>query len=525
MMTHKRNGNVSGELCGWRRRLLEFALLAVCVSIASVLLFTNVAFFHDDAYITLRYCRNFLAGNGVVWNPGEYVQGYSNFLHLMLISGLGRMGVDLPLGSRLVSAAAFAVLVCALYLFPRWFPSRAGPRPLSLLPMILVSTSAPLLVWVLGGLEGVLFSTLVTLGVLTALQVSQSRHRTATCAASGTLLSLSCLTRPDGVVFVAVTLLYLFLAGRWKDAMWFAIPAVVLGVPYVVWVHSYYGDVLPNTFYVKMSHVTSSQLAGGLTYVARYAAAPPFSLLILSAVSLLAVCSRLLGNALKYIWCVVGAYLGFVVYAGGDHMPGFRLLLPVIPLVSLGIYLALRDAVAVSDSKMELAIYALITVGAASQIGWEELNPRKEDPASRVGSIVGKYIAAHWPAESLVALNTAGSTPFHAASLRFIDMLGLNDRHIARRKVTEVVLPWQLQPGHLKGDGAYVLSRKPDYIIVGPAEGTSITAPWFLSDLEMQRDARFVRDFTPHVVSLDAEGRPTNAASAAVCFTYYARTR
>jgi hypothetical protein len=217
--------------------------------------------------------------------------------------------------------------------------------------------------------------------------------------------------------------------------------------------------------------------------------------------------------------------LGFVVYAGGDHMPGFRLLLPVIPLVSLGIYLALRDAVAVSDSKMELAIYALITVGAASQIGWEELNPRKEDPASRVGSIVGKYIAAHWPAESLVALNTAGSTPFHAASLRFIDMLGLNDRHIARRKVTEVVLPWQLQPGHLKGDGAYVLSRKPDYIIVGPAEGTSITAPWFLSDLEMQRDARFVRDFTPHVVSLDAEGRPTNAASAAVCFTYYARTR
>ena len=38
----------------------------------------------DDAYISLRYARNLVSGTGLVYNPGEYVQGYTNFLWVML---------------------------------------------------------------------------------------------------------------------------------------------------------------------------------------------------------------------------------------------------------------------------------------------------------------------------------------------------------------------------------------------------------------------------------------------------------
>src|SRR5687768_14909194 len=40
----------------------------------------------DDAMISMRYAWNFSHGLGLVWNPGEYVQGYTNLLMTLLMS-------------------------------------------------------------------------------------------------------------------------------------------------------------------------------------------------------------------------------------------------------------------------------------------------------------------------------------------------------------------------------------------------------------------------------------------------------
>jgi hypothetical protein len=134
--------------------------------------------------------------------------------------------------------------------------------------------------------------------------------------------------------------------------------------------------------------------------------------------------------------------------------------------------------------------------------------------------MVGKYIDREWPKGSLVALSTAGSTPYHADRLRYIDMLGLNDRHIARRQVPEGLIPYV--PGHAKGDGAYVLSRSPEFIIMGPAYGSTADNPWFVSDLEMSRDPRFAQRYEMRQVSIDRDGRAT-ADGTGLLFTYYRR--
>ncbi|MCX7840525.1 MAG: hypothetical protein N2559_13895, partial [Anaerolineae bacterium] len=39
----------------------------------------------DDAYISFRYAQNALRGHGLVFNPGERVEGFTNFLWTALM--------------------------------------------------------------------------------------------------------------------------------------------------------------------------------------------------------------------------------------------------------------------------------------------------------------------------------------------------------------------------------------------------------------------------------------------------------
>src|SRR5512141_1854778 len=45
----------------------------------------------DDSFITFRYARNLLAGQGFVYNPGERVQGTTTPLYTLLMTGLGAL--------------------------------------------------------------------------------------------------------------------------------------------------------------------------------------------------------------------------------------------------------------------------------------------------------------------------------------------------------------------------------------------------------------------------------------------------
>ena len=40
----------------------------------------------DDAMVGMRYAKNLAAGYGLVWNPGEYVEGYTNTLWVLYMS-------------------------------------------------------------------------------------------------------------------------------------------------------------------------------------------------------------------------------------------------------------------------------------------------------------------------------------------------------------------------------------------------------------------------------------------------------
>ena len=79
----------------------------------------------DDAYISFRYVKNFVQGQGLVYNPGERVEGYTNFLWVMLLVPFAWLGLDLAL----VSIALTLACSCATLALMAWLVRRYAPTP------------------------------------------------------------------------------------------------------------------------------------------------------------------------------------------------------------------------------------------------------------------------------------------------------------------------------------------------------------------------------------------------------------
>ncbi len=497
------------------------AVLALTVSIAGFYLHRQ--FINDDAYISLRYAYNLIQGNGLVWNPGECVEGYTNFLHILLTGGLGALGLDLLVAARLVNGTAFVVMVLMLaaYVLRRQkVDGQECDRLVALVPITFVMTASPLIGWVYGGLEGPLLAMFCTGGILYFLRALEQDNHTRSLVISSLFFAGATLTRPDGVLFVAASLCTLIVVTK-RDGRPILVPILSFALPfaavygsYFLWRYSYYGQLMPLTFYVKATGFDLHKAAAGFQYVGRLLIAPPYLLAMLAPASLWSVYRRTFDRRMAYLLSLIVVYLLYIVYIGGDYMYSFRLTLPLIPAAALLLYMAVRPALRHMPLFNLGIIYVILFALVGLQYFWPGTGVRTMSSQDHIATTVGRYIAGAWPRGSLVALNTAGATPYFASDHRYIDMLGLNDVYIARRRIDSIRVPWQRIPGHYKGDGRYVLSREPDYIIVGPGAGTTIDDPWFLGDHEMRDDPRFNEHYEGVRVRLDN-----------CVFTYYERRR
>jgi hypothetical protein len=515
-------------------RRAHILILAVTALIAGALLYQYRSFFHDDAYISLRYVQNFLNGNGLCWNPGERVEGYSNFLLVIMVSALGRLGMELVLATKVIGIASYLALIWFAYREP-WKRDRgASDSLLRFIPVIVVATSAPIVIWSLGGLETILFSLLVTTGVLLFIRtISDEDNSMILC---GFVFGLATLCRPEGVLFAAMAVGYGFFSHWYKNRkidlrlVGFVTSAAVMVVPHLIFRFVYYGEFLPNTWYVKGPQ-SLDLMRPGWEYLSGYAGSFPFILPIIAGLLTAAIVRRAFDWEIGFLITVITGYLGFVFFIGGDHMPAFRMIAPIIPVCGFLLWRLLSSIGQINRARPSGFVVCAVIVLCAGQLIWPgELVRRAKvtDGAAFLGSLIGKYINANWPEGSLVALNTAGSTPYFAPKLRFIDMLGLNDTTIARRKNIPLRTKMQEWPGHGKGDGVYVLSRKPDYIIIGPTNGDfANNFPWFLSDYELGGSAEFERLYQPVKVIISAaqagHENYTESALGALRFVYYQR--
>lgn len=459
-------------------------------------------FIEDDTLITLRYAYRLLEGNGLTWNDGERVEGYSNLAWLLASAGLGALGIDLVLAARILAFACWGVTFGALAMLARrarttWLGFAASA--------VALGATASLPVWAMGALEQPLVVASLAVALWAQVELvysaeSPGKSFSTWAVVEACALALLVLTRPDGPLFVAVLAVSTLLLVRRRAGSRAALLAsgLVAGIPLLVWLAhlgfrlAYYGDWLPNTAYVK-ARTSQARVLEGLGYVGR-GFWTGWLLTWSGAVGAVLALSRRKTRGLAIaVLALLATWVGYVVAIGGDHFPAFRHMLPaqlcmaVLLALGLGAWSDATGRWRWVPAGVVVAIGVLAIPYVFSQRTFSDINVAKRSrwqwDGQALGITFGRAFADEAP---LWAVTAAGCLPYFSR-LPALDLLGLNDAHIARQEPDPTY-----QLGHRHGDGAYVLGRAPDLITFRQPRGGK---PYFKSGLEMAQDPRFDREY------------------------------
>lgn len=150
----------------------------------------------DDAFITFRYARNLLSGDGLVYNPGEPVFGITTplFVGLIALLALFSGGPQAPFPTLTLGVSAIADGATCFLLIR--IGELLGRRRAGVLAALLWALSPMSVTFAIGGMETSLFVLLLAATLYFHLQ-----KRPAQAALSA---SLAILARPDGVLLAGL---------------------------------------------------------------------------------------------------------------------------------------------------------------------------------------------------------------------------------------------------------------------------------------------------------------------------------
>lgn len=469
----------------WLRVLALLAIVVVCTTaLAAQYARWMGGYMTDDAYISFRYAQNLAEGLGPVWNPGQgAVEGYTNFAWVLLMAAAIKLGGDPVDASRalglLASAGTIALVpLLAAQLRPAWTWRWWAVVAVASLALAL---NSGLSIWTFAGLETTGFAFLVTAAITAHLWEERTDGRRLW---SAPLFVAAALMRPDGVVFFAVAALHkatrLLSSDRQERlpglALWAALFAVPFGI-YWLWRWSYYGHFYPNTYYLK----TERSLA---FFERGWEYARDFFVLYWGWLALAGLASvwRERAGAYRPATFLLGlsvAWFAYVIYSGGDWMPYYRFFVAALPffyIVATHGIIDLADVVRERSMALRPAAFALMAV-MLMLIPFSSIRPHDSDVAKQnellptmghglPGAIdeelprsFGLWLHETFPPDTTIAQIATGVVPYYSR-LPTLDMLGVNDEHIAHLDV-----PLGFGPvGHEKSDGAYIISRQPEFI-------------------------------------------------------------
>ena len=225
------------------KRIIFFASAAIFL----LFIFLFWGYATDDAFITFRYSENLANGHGLVFNPGDKpVEGYSNFLWLLFLSLLYKLGLPTYVTAKLMGLSSF--LLSAIIWF-RHFEKDDAKLSWLVGPLFLICPITAF--WGVSGLELGLHTLLFTGATIALLRRSAWLH---------ILLLLIVLSRPEGIALgcglLVIGALSDFLNSR-LDKKYFATGMAVLAVTViglVLFRLHVFGLPLPNTYYAKRYH-------------------------------------------------------------------------------------------------------------------------------------------------------------------------------------------------------------------------------------------------------------------------------
>ena len=230
----------------------------------------------DDAFITFRYARNVLAGEGFVYNPGERVQGTTTPLYTLLMAGEKALlpGAGFPMLAIVTNALADAASIVVL----AWLCKRTLDAPWLGIACGLTWAVSPMSVtFAIGGMETSVYVLLLLL-TLACYALGHANWSALFCA-------LATLTRPDALL-IAVPLFAHMLFVRvfsvltrdarrtgdrllipWREgAVYFSVLA-----PWVLFATLYFGNPLANSVVAKTAAYRLDRFSALVRLIQHYA--------------------------------------------------------------------------------------------------------------------------------------------------------------------------------------------------------------------------------------------------------------
>ncbi|MBI2793487.1 MAG: hypothetical protein HYX66_02410 [Ignavibacteria bacterium] len=471
-----------------RQELFAKVLLVFSIVILPFLIIDMINFTVDDVFIPLRYAENLVHGNGLVYNAGEYVEGYSDPIWVLALAGIMTLiptNTD-PLFMFWVTkilSIVFGIgsIVLTYVVVRKYFKDNPKVGLYSSIAVFLMATNANYIAWSVSGLEMTLATFLYLIvalilagpligsvpGIDNNMRNLPGKHH----AILVVVLFFSALCRPEAPFFAGFIYSFLLLISQNKlrTILFGVLPYTALMVGFIAVRYSMYSDILPNTFYAKTG-TSGGTLLEGLKYVFLSLAGLLGPMFILLPVSLV---RRPMRSNPYWLFLGLAVFSGiFATYAGGDWMPGLRLMVPMLPLIII-VCLYNLDAIlrkvtidfprAFGSLAIVVSVVfigsGLVTTSRAILRG-QSVNLTSGFREIDGGVVSLHYIVAGWIKEhakpgELLAHGDIGVLGYLNPHIRILDLNGLTDKKIA------------LDIKHRRRfDLEYVFSNKPDIIVL-----------------------------------------------------------
>ncbi len=433
------------------------ALLAPAIPFVLGIL-VSLEFVKDDAYISFRYAHNLVTGHGLVFNPGDKLEGITNFLWVFVLAPFEALGWDLFQVCEVLGTILGIFALVKIGRLSAWINGEREELS-HVWGAVWVSCSSSFVLWAKSGLEQPLGALLPILGAWilwtardrkastpgdepAALRGLERRHLLA-----GLVMGAGCMTRPELHLMAILVGLPLVLdavrARRITRAQAMYVAGILaITVPCHAFRYAYYGTLVPNTFYVKTGTGSTVWREGLRSLHDMFEFNYTGALIVLSPLAF-ADRKRLAEKATMALISV--AFMVYYVKVGVDEMQWHRLYLPALPftavLATLGAQNLLDGLLRGAEPRRKLAHAAgwgLVLFAGTTNFRFthKELNgfDGHGDLAGTFHPDLGKFIVRHERPGALVAFQDMGSTPYHAPDINFLDFIGLVDRTVARAR-------------------------------------------------------------------------------------------
>lgn len=447
----------------------------------------------DDAYISYRYAQNLVNGHGLVFNAGEWVEGYTNLSWTLMVAAGMWLGMDGPQAGHWLGLFCGLGLLWASYRYAQLVLPRGGHWLAGVAPLLILASNS-FACWSLSGLETPLFAWAVT-----AALRAYALGRMGQVAAWSICASL---TRPEGALLAGVLLGWDWLMRvrqhrpcDLKGGLRLSGPVLAYAIYFLghlLFRLHYYGDYVPNTFHAKVGGIPLSR---GFDYLYGFLKDGAGLLLLPALWGWRRFPEVRMGVAYLLATCL------YILLVGGDVFSHGRFLLPVFPVLVVaalaGVYHVARQRRifgwllgATLPASMLVALYVGDGSAGGLLVNAVQSTDAAQFPysAKRAQARNHRFIftAEHmrqWmqrlarlqPPVRLVAAIGIGQPGYFAGDMRILDLVGLTDRHIAKSERT--LSNTLILPGHHRTDAPYALARKPDVIMIPRKDDPNILIP------------------------------------------------